>query len=210
MTDLDSWLEDYRPYTTSVSVCGRADLVATRGRLEANLAAALAASKRDDLLNSPDLAAAKRASEDNDAAIEAAQRTFTFVGVGHREWQDLKRKYPPSDEERRAGLDTAMERFAPAMIAASSADDVPVTVEQATKLMDKLPAGEFDKLFEAALQANGQVVAGPKSVLAALIERSLQNGDSSTTSLPEGSPDLSLLDDDDALSPESSEGTTDG
>lgn len=210
MSDLDTWLDDYRPYTTEVSVCGRADLVARRLQLDVELSEAMREAQRDDMLNSPAVTAARRAVDDNDAAITGAQRTFKFAGVGNEAWHNLKRKHPPTDTDRLVGNDTHLVKFAPALISAASADDPKVTLPQAETLMRKLPPGEFDKLFDAALQANGQVVAGPKSDLAALIERSPLNGASSTTSLPEASPDPSLSDDVDDPSPESSETTTDG
>jgi hypothetical protein len=206
--DLDTWLDDYRPYTTEVSVCGRADLVARRQQLDVELSDAIRQAKSDDLLNSPAVAAARRAVDDNDAAVAAAQRTFRFAGIGNEAWHNLKRAHPPGDSDRLVGNDTNLVRFAPALIAAASADDPKVTVDQATKLMGKLPPGEFDKLFDAALQANGQVIAAPKSDLAALIDGSPLNGGSSTTSLPEASPDPSPSADDDAPSPESSETNT--
>ncbi len=206
--DLDTWLDDYRPYTTEVSVCGRADLVARRQLLDVELSDAIKAAEKDDLLNSPGVSAARRAVDENDEAIAGAQRTFRFAGVGNEAWQNLKRKHPPTDVDKLVGNDTNLIRFAPALIAAASADDPKVTVAQAETLMRKLPPGEFDKLFDTALQANGQVIAGPKSDLAALIERSPLNGASSTTSLPEASPDPSLSDDADGPSPGSPETTT--
>lgn len=207
--DLDTWLDDYRPYTTEVSVCGRADLVARRQQLDIELSEAIREAKRDDLLNSPAVSAARRAVDENDSAISGAQRTFKFAGIGNEAWHNLKRKHPPTDTDRLVGNDTNLVRFAPALIAAASADEPKVTVDQATKLMAKLPPGEFDNLFDAALQANGQVIAAPKSDLAALIERSPLNGGSSTTSLPEASPDPSLSDDGADPSPGSSETNTD-
>lgn len=201
MSDLDTWLDDYRPYTTEVSVCGRADLVARRTQLDVALGEAIKTAKADDLLNSPDVAAARRAVDDNDAEIAQAQRTFTFAGVGNEAWHNLKRRHPPTDADKLVGNDTNLIKFAPALISAASADDPKVTLPQAETLMRKLPPGEFDKLFDAALSANGQVVAAPKSDLAALIERSPLSVASSTTSLPEASPDPSLSAVDDDLSP---------
>lgn len=178
MGDFDAWLDDYKPFVSSAKVCGRPDLIAEHTRRDLALhAARLAAS---DIMHDPDLAAAKAAVRDIEAEIEASQRDFHFRGIGHRKWQDLKRQYPPSELQRRENLDCDMERFAPALIAAS-AYDPEITQDQADRLYDKLPPGEFQKLWEAALEANGQVIGAPKSVLAAVIEQLPLNGASSIT-----------------------------
>jgi len=205
--DLDAWLHDYKPYVASVSICGRADLIADHSRLEVDLFTARADA--GDVLADKAVSAAKRAVEEIEAEIEASEKEFTFQGIGHREWQNLRTKFPPSAKQQREGLDRDLDRFAPAAIAASSLDPK-ISVEQAENMMRVLPTGEYEKLFEATLQANGQVVGSPKSVLAAFIEQSQANGDSSTISLPEESPDPSLSDASDDPSPDTSTTPPDG
>jgi hypothetical protein len=51
-----------------------------------------------------------------------------------------------------------------------------------------LPPGEFTKIYRAVLEANGEVLGAPKSVLAALTARMRKSGDYSTTEPPEESP----------------------
>jgi hypothetical protein len=197
VSDLDAWLDDYRPYVSTVKVCGRADLVAEHERLNADLIAAVAADK--DMLASERVAAAKATVKAVEAEIEASERTFTFQGLGQREWQDLKRQHPPTEEQRERGHDSNMETYAPALIAATSLDPK-ISVEQATRLLERLPIAEAEKLYEAALNANGQVAGPPKSVLAAHIDQVRLNGASSTTALPEGFLGASSSDDGDEAS----------
>lgn len=206
--DLDAWLDDYKPPIVTVQVCGNAGLVDAHARADVELAAALEDASKSDVLSSPEVSAAQRRVEELQEQIEASEKEFKFQGIGHQAWQDLKRKYPPDEKQRRSGLDCDLDRFAPKAIAASSLDP-PITSDTADRLARILPTGEFGKLYQATLQANGQVIDTPKSALAALIEQSRQNGGSSMPSLPEESPEASLSADDDDLSTSTSTTTTD-
>lgn len=196
MSDFDAWLNEYKPYIASAKVCGRADLIVEHQRREqALLAAKLAAS---DTLHDAKLSAAKKAIQEIETQIQTSEQEFTFQGIGQRQWQDLKRAHPPTDQQRADGLDADMESFAPALLAVSSVEPK-LTPEQASKLMDMLPPGEYEKLFKAALEANGQVVGPPKSVLAAAIDALPQNGEYSTTAANVVSHDQSSSDGNAAL-----------
>lgn len=205
MTDLDAWLDDYKPPIVTVSVCGRGDLLVAHARADAALAAARATDA--DMLASAETAEAKRVVEALEAEMEGSQQEFSFQGIGHQAWQGFKRQFPPTEQQRRDGMDCNLDRFAPAVISAASVDPK-ISPEQAARMATKLPEGEYEKLYEAVLQANGQVMGTPKSVLAAFIEQSRQNGGSSTTAAPEESPDQSSLAGNDDPSGESSETTT--
>lgn len=184
--DVDAWLDDYEPYITSATVCGKASLIAEHARLDqAWLEAKQAAA---EVMHDPAEAEAELAVRDCEARIEASERAYTFQSAGHMAWQNLKRKYPPSDVQRKDGLDTNVEEFSVAAIATCSLQPK-VTEAQARKMSEKLPPGEYEKLFQAVLQANGEVVGAPKSVLALLTDQSRRNGGSSITSPPEASPD---------------------
>lgn len=186
--DVDAWLDDYEPYITSTTVCGKASLIAEHARLDQAWMAAK--SQAADVMHDPAEAEAERALRECQARIEASERTYTFQSAGHKAWQDLKRKHPPSEDQRKEGLDTNVEEFSVAAIAACSLQPK-VTETQARKMSDKLPPGEYEKLFKAVLEANGEVLGAPKSVLAVLTDRSRQNGGSSTTSPPGASHDES-------------------
>lgn len=208
MTDLDAWLDDYKPPVVTTKICGSGDLVDAHSIADAELASAIEAAASSDVLASPEVSEAKRRVDEIQAKIEASEREFKFQGIGHQPWQDLKRKFPPNEKQRRSGLDCDLDRFAPAAIAASAVKPE-ISPDTATRLSRILPTGEFGKLYEATLQANGQVLGTPKSVLAAFIDQSQQNGGSSTPSLPEESLEALLSDGSDDLSTSTSTTTTD-
>lgn len=198
LDDFDAWLEDYRPYIASTKVCGRADLFAEFRRANEALVAANVSSL--DMLSSAEVNEAKRAVQAVEAEIAASEKEFTFQGISHRDWQDLKREHPATGNDAADGYEVDMATWVPAVIAATS-HRPKLTAERVKKMAARLPTEEYEKLFQAALEANGKVVGAPKSDLAARIERSLQNGGSSTTALPDESLDPSSSDGNDDLSP---------
>lgn len=204
--DLDNWLDDYEAIITEAKVVQKAALIADHGRLEREWLEAKAAAQ--DVMHDPAAAQAETALRECEAQIAASEKTFRFQGIGHEPWQKLKRKHPPTPEQREQGDGVNLDTWAPEVISVCS-HDPKITLPQAQTLMRKLPAGEFEKLFAAAGSANGEVAGAPKSVLVALTERSRRLAGSLTTGLPEGSPDGdssgTLAD----PSPESSETTTD-
>lgn len=204
--ELDGWLDEYKPYISTVRVCGRPDLVDEFARAERALAEAQAAAA--DMLSDKGVTAAKRAVEDVQDRIAASEKEFRFQGIGAQAFQDLKRTYPATEEQRKEGLDADMERWAPALIAAASIEPK-VTETQARRMLQTLPITEFEKLFGAAVESNGQVIGAPKSVLAASIDVFRQNGGSSTTPLRKGSRGRSSSDGVDGPSPGTSTPTTD-
>lgn len=205
MTDeLDLWLDDYDAPVVTVEVCGKAGLIAAHAEADAALLAARASA--EDMLASADVRAARLKVEDLEAQMEASKKTFSFKGIGSKPWRDLKRKFPASQDQLRHGFDCDLDRFVPAAIAASS-HEPSVTVAQATRMATTLPEGEYEKLYEAVLQANGVVVGTPKSVLAAHIALYQGNGDSSTTAAREESPEAPSSDDNASQPGEQSETT---
>jgi len=205
-SDLDAWLDDYQAVVVEARVVQKAALISEHGRLEQALLAAQQAA--GDVMADPAVGEARRAVQACEAEIEASQKVFKFQSTGHEAWHTLKRRHPPNAEDTKAGSDVHMDSFAPAAIAMFSLEPK-ITLPQAQTMMRKLPPGEFEKVYEAVLQANGEVIGTPKSVLAALTERFQANAASSTTALPEASPadDYSGTLADPA--PESSETTTD-
>lgn len=183
--DLDTWLEDYEAIITEAKVVQKAALIAEHGRLEREWLEVKAAAR--DVMHDPAAARAETALRECEAQIKASEKTFRFQGIGHEPWQKLKRKHPPTPEQREQGDDVNLDTWAPEVISVCS-HDPKVTLPQAQTLSRKLPIGEFTKLFEAAGSANGEVAGAPKSVLAALTERSRRYADSLTTGLPEESP----------------------
>jgi hypothetical protein len=204
--DLDTWIDDYEAVVTEAKVVQKASLIAEHSRLQQEWLTARAAAR--EVMHDRAAAAAETALRECEAKIQASELTFKFQGIGHQPWEKLKRKHPPTAAQRSDGLDVDLDTWAPEVVAACAIDPK-VTLAQATKLMDVLPPGEFEKLFAAVGQANGEVAGAPKSVLAVLTERARENGGSPTTGLPEESPS----DDSSGTladpSPESSETNTD-
>lgn len=184
--DLDTWLEDYEAIITEAKVVQKAALIAEHVRLEQALLQAQGVAA--GVMHDPAVSEARRALRDCEATIAASQRTFTFRSVGYEAWHTLKRKHPPKDADLKAGLDVKMDTFAPAAIALFS-HEPKITPQQAKTMVQKLPPGEVQKLYVAVLEANGEVIGAPKSVLAVLTEQFQRSVASSTTGLPEESPD---------------------
>lgn len=204
--DLDSWLDGYEAVVTEAKVVQKAALIADHARLQQEWIEARADAA--GVMHDPAVSAAETALRECEAEIGASEKTFRFQGIGHEPWQTLKRKHPPTDEQRDQGLDVNLDTWAPAVLAACS-HDPKITLPQSQTLMRKLPPGEFEKLFAAVGAANGEVAGAPKSVLAVLTERSRRNADSRTTGLQEGSLGADSSDTLADPSPESSETTTD-
>ncbi len=184
--DMDAWLDDYQPVVVEAKVVQKAALLAEHSRLEQALLDAQQAA--GDVLADPAVGEARRAVQACESEIAASQKVFTFQSTGHEAWQSLKRKHPPTPEDTKVGSEVHMDTFAPAAIAMFSLEPK-ITLPQAETMMRKLPPGEVEKVYAAVLQANGEVIGPPKSVLAALTERFQANAASSTTALPEASPD---------------------
>jgi hypothetical protein len=184
--DLDTWLEGYEPVTTQARIVQKAGLIAEHSRLER----AFVAAQQDAADVMSDGTANRIAGELRaiEAEIARSEKVFTFKSQGHETWQGLKRKHPPKPGAAQgyAG-EVDIDTFAPEAIAVYSLEPK-ITLQQAQTLMRKLPPGEYGKLYEAVLEANGEVVGPPKSVLAALTERLRQSVAFSTTEPNEASP----------------------
>lgn len=185
--DLDSWLEGYEPVITQARIVQKAGLIAEHARLEKAFVEAqqeAADVMSDGTANS--IAGELRAIE---AEIASSERVFTFKSQGHETWQGLKRKHPPKPGTTQGyGGEVDIDTFAPEAIALYSLEPK-ITQRQAEALMRRLPPGEYSKLYQAVLEANGEVVGPPKSVLAALTERLRQSGGYLTTGQNGASPE---------------------
>lgn len=174
---IDEFLDAYEQPLADVEVCMKANLVVEHASLDQQLQQALQAA--GDTLADPEVSRLRREVAALEDRIAASQRTFRFQGIGHRAWQDLKRRYPPTKEQAAQGLDLNLETFVVPSIAACAARPE-MSLEQANRLAGRLPEGEIQKLFGAVLRANGETTV-PKSLLAAAIGRAAPNVRSSTT-----------------------------
>lgn len=204
--DLDTWLDDYEPVVVAARVVQKAALIAEHTRLQLALVDARRAAA--DVMHDPEAGAIEAQLREVEEAVKASEKTFRFQGIGHGPWQNLKRKHPPTPEDREAGMDVNLLAWAPAVIV-ECAIDPKISKPQAETMMRKLPPGEFDKLLIAVREANQEVVGAPKSVLLAHIDQVRQNGGLPTMGPLSGSPDGDYLGTLADPSPESPETTTD-
>ncbi len=171
--DVDEAIDGYQLRVEEARICLRQDLLAEHRRLEMELAAAMQSDSEAAL------ALAERVAE-VEQEIRDAERVFRFEAVSKREWQDMLRDHPPTDEQLAAvkGLDYNPETFPFAAIAASSLEPK-LTAEQAKRMEERFKPTDFDMIWGTVLRANIEVSAAPKSVLAGAVL--LRNAGSSTT-----------------------------
>lgn len=164
-------LEKAQPRTATVRLSLRGDLAREHERLEQKLAEA---QRYDEQHNEPD-----RAPEiaEQIVAVEAEMRDaeveFVLTSIGKRAWSDLLAQFPPSDEERKQGLDHDPEKFPSAAIAASLTEPSDVTPEGVDQLADVLTVGQWMRLWTACLNANlGDRTPGESVAASAVLRRS--------------------------------------
>lgn len=181
MTTVDEFLATAAPRTITVPVCSRGDLVDEHDALQERLNA----MPSDSLVGtgSEGAAVAGRISE-LEAEIERCTLQVKVRSIGNRAWADLKARHYPSKEERQQGLDVHMVTFPVAAVAASVVEPE-LTATQVEQMSERLPTGEWMKLWTAVLGVNLGVLDTPKSVAASAVLRA--NEHSSTTSDPDGS-----------------------
>lgn len=184
---VDDFLGEFEPPTVEVRVCPRADLLEQHRLLDRQLAEASTKSAGGSLAgdDTRTLADEVTALEER---IEQATRTFKFRALSRRRWRSLLGAHPPLKQHKADGLDFNPETFPVAAIAACAVEPA-MTDEQAEKVADAIPLGEFEKMWAAVLQVNLGASDTPKSVLATTIHR--MNGAFSTTAPPEASPGAS-------------------
>lgn len=184
MSLIDELIATAQPRTEQVRICARGDLVASHAEEAAALDRLMRARTDESLEGDPALEEAAARVVAVEEALEAATVTFTVRSVSRQRWADLVRAHPPSTQERRAGHDTDPATFPVAVIAACTQTPA-MSEDQARKLAEVLPSGEFQKLWMAALNLNLNPTPAPK--LGAATDLLRANGRSSTTSAPEAS-----------------------
>lgn len=183
---VDDFLDDFEAPTTVVRICPRVDLRDRHAAADRALSDAVgrgSSSLADD--GPKQLAAEVRAIEDE---IEAATREFRFRALSRRRWRALLAEHHPQKPHKTEGLDFNPETFPVAAIAACAVEPE-MTVEEAERLADRIPLGEFERMWGAVLQVNLGVSDAPKSVLATATLR--MNGAFSTSAAHGESPEAS-------------------
>lgn len=184
---VDDFLGEFEAPTVEVPVCPRADLLEEHRRLDRELAEA---GKRGDIGGLAGSGTRQLAEQvrDLETQIEGATRTFRFRALSRRRWLALQAQHPPSKADKADGWGYNPETLPVAAIAACAVEPT-MTEEQAGKLADLLPLGEFSRIWVAVNNLNLGANEAPKSVLATAILRT--NGASSTTAAPEESLEAS-------------------
>lgn len=184
---VDDFLGEFEPPSIEVRVCPRADLLEEHRRLDRALADAGGRGDIGGLAGGATRDTAKRVAEVEEQ-IEAATRAFRFRALSRRRWRALLAAHPPRKQDKADGVDFNPETFPVAAIAACAAEPS-MTDEQAEQLADRLPLGEFERLWQAVVSVNLGASETPKSVLATAILRT--NGASSTSAARGESPGAS-------------------
>lgn len=145
---LDSWLAEAKPATAEVPVCFDRDLVQ---RFEV-AQAELDAKTEEGMLDGPpvDLVAKVDGLK---AEVAQKTRTLVFQNIGYQEWERLRAEHPPREEDEKQGLNHNGDTFPIAATAASCL--VPgMTLEQATKLYETMPASVCVRVYSAVMKVN--------------------------------------------------------
>lgn len=186
--NVDDLIATAQHRTQEVLICARGDLVDAHA--EAVRALAAATEDGDGSLASPEITEAARRVQEIEEEQAASTVTFVLSSVSRRVWADLLAANAPTDEQRRAGHDHNPDTFPVAAVAACAVEPS-LSLQQAEKLIDVLPAGEWSKLWVTALHLNISETPHPK--LGAATELLRANGRSSTTSDPAGSLEAGSL-----------------
>ena len=193
---VDDLLAEVTPRIISVRVLLRQELLDQHAEMDAELEAAVqrdrSAGERS-IDEEPEATAIAARILELQGEIENAKREFVFKRIGKRAYSDLLAAHPPTAEQRRTSpkLDHNPETFPGALVAASC-QSPKMTLDQVRKFEEVLDWGQFNQLYQAALDANLGGGDSPKSMLAGGIARvNAQLGLRPTTS---ESLDLSSLD----------------
>lgn len=149
--DLVTDVEEQPTVTVPVKILLDPDASAKHQQLEQELA---------DMLNRPggdisERGPAQIADDLRDLMDGAKYRTFVFATVGAKKWSDLIAKHPPSDAQRKRGLDVA-PTFWPEAMAAACTEPEGATLKGFQALWDKLSSGQWDRLIGGCRQANAE------------------------------------------------------
>jgi hypothetical protein len=192
MVKLSEVNAEARPFTASVWLCLRGDLVRELEQLERDLAAA---RRADEETNEPNKAPAiARRIRDIEAEMRNSETEFTFQAIGKSAWRDLLAEHPPSKEQKDLGFSHDPETFAVAAMARSLIDPYPGEGEEAEAevqaLVEKLTTLQLGKLWTTCMSANVDGGNAPgESLAASAVLRAFEP--SSITAVPAASPEAS-------------------
>lgn len=192
--DIEDFLSSYRPPEKVVPITMRGDLLGELDEAEALLERLQEEAERESggsLADSSEILECAQQIQDLQAEVRASTRDFRLVAMGERVWRDLIAKHPPQDEDKQQRLPWHADTFTPEAIALSAAEPK-ITTEQAEQLLDRLSAGQIQRLVAGVLAVNGGDDDIPKSAASSVLRRASRTR--RTTSSREASQDLSSLD----------------
>lgn len=172
MASLDEVVGAITPATASVAIVVDGVLATAYAEAEAELVRLKRQHASDSLKVHEEVLAAAERVEELHKACKDAEVTFTFRAIGAQPWRALVGKHPPTDDQRRQGLDYDPDSFPLAAITATLVDPTGDLV-QVTALAEKLSSGQWDRLWRSCLVLNrqdGQV--GESSAASAILGRS--------------------------------------
>lgn len=184
--DLDTFLNTAAPRTDSVTVCARGDLVARHAELvealrEAEQGGGSLGGNSEANTVCEQIVAVEEEMKDS-------TQEFNLSSIGGQ-WAALSIAHPPLRDQK--GYDINPLTFPQAAVAACCLSPV-VTLEQANRLREILPAGEWNKIWLLAQSLN--LTGMPRPKLAAATELLRTNGRSLGTPAEPESPDPSSSD----------------
>lgn len=183
--DLDAFLDGYELPVEEVPICGRAGLVADHAQAEA----AVLAARADGGLGGVPPELVERL-EELEREIEESVLVFRVRGVSQRAWADLLAAHPPTKDQREKGSVYNQDTFEPAALSLCAIEPT-VSIEQALRIRETLPAVEWARLILAVINLNQKATQPPKSPLLSALH--LMSELSSTTPQSEGSLDHGSL-----------------
>lgn len=190
MTDFAELREAATPERQTARVC--LDREARTGLLD--VLEQIGSLSNPRLLDGPDEyeALAEKAKE-LDAQVQASTKTLTFAKVPRRLWRELEEAHPATEVQRKANPKQTLDPDGfEIAVAAATAVDPEMSVEDAEWLRDLLPDSEWNEVVGAVLAANqagGQVPKGVTGIADRLITEL-----KSITPPPTGSPSPSSED----------------
>lgn len=170
--DVDALLASAAPRTREVRVCARGDLVDRHAHLVSQLAA-LEKAHTGSLAGNPEVQAVSAEIVAVEAEQEASTLTFHLTSIGRRKWAGILADHPPRKQDKGMGYNP--ETFPPAAVAACCTSPA-LSEDQAVRLTEKLPEGEWGKLWVTCLNLNLSETPHPK--LGAATELARANGSS--------------------------------
>jgi hypothetical protein len=168
---LDDLLAQARPVTRTVRLCLRGDLITQRQQLEQELAAARAHDEMST--KAPTAPAVAKRLRKVEAEQDAAAVVFEVRSIGHRAWDELLDRFPPTEADKERGWGYSAG-FPSAAIAASTSARIgdqleQVTVEQVAVMFEKLSDRQYTNLWATVVSVNTGADDIPKSEAATAV-----------------------------------------